>query len=147
MGHDQRMSRRSDFLQHLARVPLFAALSRKELQLVARRGEDISVKAGKVLVTEGEMGHQYFVILGGNATVTRRGRRIATLGPGAGFGELSLLARQPRNATVTAATDMELVVLGQREFAGLIDDVPGFARKLLGTLANRVREADAKTIG
>jgi len=140
------MSRNSDFLQHLAGVPLFAALSRKELGMIARRGEDVSVKAGKVLCSEGEMGHQYFVILAGHASVTRRGRRIAMLGPGAGFGELSLLARQPRNATVTASTDMELVVLGQREFAGLIDEVPGFARKLLATLANRVREADAKTI-
>ncbi len=147
MRHDAGMSSRSDFLAHLAGVPLFAALSRKELGLIARRGEDVSVKAGKVLCSEGEMGHQYFVILAGNANVTRRGRKIATLGPGAGFGELSLLARQPRNATVTAATDMELVVLGQREFAGLIDDVPGFARKLLSTLASRVRDADAKTIG
>jgi CRP-like cAMP-binding protein len=141
------MSSRTDFLAHLAGVPLFAALSRKEMGLIARRGEDVSVREGKVLCSEGEMGHQYFVILKGTANVTRRGRKIATLEPGGAFGELSLLARQPRNATVTAATDMELVVLGQREFAGLIDEVPGFARKLLATLANRVREADAKTIG
>jgi len=141
------MSRRDAFIEHLAQVPLFATLSRKELGLVARRAEDVSVPAGKELCREGEMGHQYFVILEGSAKVTRHGRRIATLGPGNAFGELSLLSRAPRNATIVAETPMELVVLGQREFAGIIDDVPGFARKLLSALAERVRVADAKSVG
>ncbi len=140
------MSKRANFIDHLAGVPLFAALSRKELGLIAKRGEDVEVTAGKVLCSEGEMGHQYFVIVSGSARVSRKGRKIAEIGPGQGFGELSLLARAPRNATVTAETDMEVVVLGQREFAGLIDDVPGFARKLLSALASRVREADAKSV-
>jgi CRP-like cAMP-binding protein len=140
------MSRRDAFVEHLAQVPLFSTLSRKELGLVARRAEDISVSPGKELCREGEMGHQFFVILDGDAKVTRHGRKIATIGPGAAFGELSLLSRAPRNATIVAETPMELVVLGQREFAGLIDDVPGFARKLLGTLADRVRDADAKSV-
>jgi CRP-like cAMP-binding protein len=78
--------------------------------------------------------------------VTRRNKRVATIGPGAAFGELALLDKAPRNATVVAETPMELVVLGQREFAGIIDEVPGFARKLLAGMANRLREADAKTI-
>ncbi len=141
------MSRRDAFIDHLAQVPLFATLSRKELGLVARRAEDVSVPAGKELCREGEMGHQYFVILEGEAKVSRHGRKIATVGPGDAFGELSLLSRAPRNATIVAETPMELVVLGQREFAGLIDDVPGFARKLLGALAERVRVADAKSVG
>jgi CRP/FNR family transcriptional regulator, cyclic AMP receptor protein len=140
------MSRKDAFIEHLAQVPLFTNLSRKELGLVARRAEDVSVRSGKELCREGEMGHQYFVILDGKAKVTRHGRRIATLGPGDAFGELSLLSRAPRNATVEAETDMEVVVLGQREFAGLIDDVPGFARKLLSALANRLRDSDARTL-
>ena len=78
--------------------------------------------------------------------VTRQGRKIATIGPGAAFGELALLEKAPRNATVVADTDMELVVLGQREFAGLIDEVPGFARKLLAGMAHRLREADARSV-
>ncbi len=140
------MSRKDAFIEHLAQVPLFTNLSRKELGLVARRAEDVSVRAGKELCREDEMGHQYFVILDGKGKVTRHGRRVATLGPGDAFGELSLLSRAPRNATVEAETDMEVVVLGQREFAGLIDDVPGFARKLLSALANRLRESDARTL-
>ena len=136
------MARRDQFIDHLAQVPLFSALSRKDLTLVARRAEDVVVPAGKVLVSEGETGPQFFVIMSGTAKLTRRGRKIATLGPGDSFGELALLDKHPRNATAVAETPMELVVLGQREFAGLIDDVPGFARKLLAAMAGRLRAAD-----
>ena len=140
------MARRDAFIDHLHRVPLFSACSRKDLQLVARRAEEVRVPAGKVLVTEGETGHEFFVILEGMAKVSRQGRRVNTIGPGAAFGELALLDKAPRNATVVADSDMELVVLGQREFAGIIDEVPGFARKLLAGMAKRLREADAKAV-
>ena len=140
------MARRDTFIDHLQEVSLFSACSRKDLQLVARRAEDVRVVAGKVLVTEGETGHEFFVILDGTAKVTRQGRRIATLGPGQAFGELALLDKAPRNATVVAESDVELVVLGQREFAGIIDEVPGFSRKLLAGMAKRLRESDSKTV-
>ena len=140
------MGRRDAFIDHLQQVPLFAACSRKDLQLVARRAEDVRVSAGKTLVSEGETGHEFFVILDGTAKVSRQGRKIATIGSGGAFGELALLEKAPRNATVTAETDMELVVLGQREFAGLIDEVPGFARKLLAGMAKRLRDADARSV-
>ena len=140
------MSRRDAFLDHLAQVPLFSALSRKELALVARRAEDVKVDPGRVLVSEGSTGSEFFVIIEGTANVTRRGRKVATLGPGDAFGELALLDKAPRNATVTALTPMEVVVLGQREFGGLIDEVPGFARKLLAGMARRLRDQDAKSV-
>jgi CRP-like cAMP-binding protein len=140
------MARRDAFIDHLQQVPLFAACSRKDLQLVARRAEDVRVAGGKTLVSEGETGHEFFVILEGTAKVSRQGRKVASIGPGAAFGELALLEKAPRNATVTAETDMELVVLGQREFAGLVDEVPGFARKLLTGMAKRLREADARSV-
>jgi CRP/FNR family transcriptional regulator, cyclic AMP receptor protein len=140
------MARQDAFIEHLQQVPLFSACSKRDLQLVARRAEDVRVAAGKVLVNEGETGHEFFVIIDGTARVTRRGKRVATLGPGSAFGELALLDKAPRNATVIAETPMELVVLGQREFAGIIDEVPGFSRKLLAGMANRLREADAKAV-
>jgi CRP-like cAMP-binding protein len=140
------MSRRDAFLNHLAQVPLFSALSKKELQLVARRAEDVKVDAGRILVSEGSTGSEFFVIIDGTATVSRHGRKVASLGAGDAFGELALLDKAPRNATVTAQTEMELVVLGQREFGGLIDEVPGFARKLLAGMARRLRESDAKSV-
>ena len=140
------MARNDVFIGHLSEVPLFSALSRKELGLVARRAEDVKVDAGRVLVSEGSSGSEFFVILEGTAKVSRRGRKVATLGPGAAFGELALLDRAPRNATVTAETDMELVVLGQREFGGVIDEVPGVARKLLTGMARRLRDADNHSV-
>jgi CRP/FNR family cyclic AMP-dependent transcriptional regulator len=140
------MGRRDQFIEHLAQVPLFSSLNRKELALVARRAEDVVVPAGKVLVSEGETGQQFFVIMGGTATLTRRGHKIATLGPGDSFGELALLDKHPRNATAVADTPMELIVLGQREFAGLIDDAPGFGRKLLAAMASRLRSADMSDV-
>jgi CRP-like cAMP-binding protein len=139
------MARRSA-LEELARVPLFSACSKKELQLIAKRAEHVDVPAGKVLVREGAAGAEFFVILDGTAEVSRHGSQVATLGPGAFFGDLALLDRAPRNATITATTPMELMVLGQREFAAMIDDVPGFAHKLLTGLAHRLREYDAKSM-
>lgn len=136
--------RRSAF-PDLAEVPLFSACSRKELGIIARRTERVQVQAGKVLVREGAAGAEFFVILAGTAEVSRHGKRVATLGPGSFFGDLALLDRAPRNATVTAKTEMDLAVLGQREFAAMIDEVPGFAHKLLSGLAHRLREYDAKS--
>ena len=71
-------------------------------------------------------------------------KEIATLGPGQYFGELALLDRGPRSATVIAKSDMDVLVLGQREFTGVLDEVPTLAHKLLTSMAQRLREADAK---
>lgn len=137
---------RDVFIDHLAQVPLFSACSKKDLQLVAKRAEDVKVDAGKVLVTEGDTGTEFFVVVDGKASVSKRGQKVAELGAGGFFGELALLDKAPRNATITAETPMELVVLGQREFAGLIDDVPEFAHKLLAGLARRLRQADSQSV-
>src|SRR2546425_7780702 len=98
------MRRRDDYLQHLARVPVFAACTRKDLGLLARRAEDVKVDAGSTLIAEGSAGHEFFVIVDGSAHVSRNGRKIATLGPGDYFGEPALLDRAPRNATITATS-------------------------------------------
>jgi len=140
------MAKRDEFTDHLATVPLFSACSRKDLQAVAKRAEDVKVDAGKVLVSEGAAGAEFFVILEGTAKVSRHGQEVATLGAGDFFGDLALLDRAPRNATITATSPMELVVLGQREFSSLIDEVPGFAHKLLAGLARRLRAYDAQTV-
>lgn len=144
-GYIPAMAKRDQFTEHLAAVPLFSACSKKDLQAVAKRAEDVHVDAGKVLVSEGAAGAEFFVILDGQAKVTRHGQEVATLGSGDFFGDLALLDRAPRNATITAMTPMELVVLGQREFSALIDEVPGFAHKLLAGLARRLRAYDAQT--
>jgi CRP-like cAMP-binding protein len=141
------MASTSTYLDHLGSVPLFSGLSKKELREVARAADEIDVEEGRELVTEGRTGHEFFLIVGGQAAVRRKGRKVATLGPGQYFGELALLDRGPRSATVVAATDMRLLVLGQREFAGLLEVLPGVAAKLLSTMAKRLRDADSKAVG
>jgi CRP-like cAMP-binding protein len=134
-------------LDHLARVPLFAACSRKELQTIAKASDEVTVPSDKVLVEQGTSGRECFVIVDGTASVKRNGRRVATLGPGSYFGELSLLDKGPRTATVTAETPLTVLVLGPREFSSVLDAVPGLSHKLLTTLATRVRDLDTKAYG
>jgi CRP-like cAMP-binding protein len=132
-------------LEHLAQVRLFSACNKKELGLIGKASDEIRVPAGKVLCEQGKPGFEFYLILDGEASVRRNDKKVATLGPGGSFGELALLTRLPRNATVAADTDMELLVLGQREFSGLLDEVPGMAHKLLSSMAARLYEADAKS--
>jgi CRP/FNR family cyclic AMP-dependent transcriptional regulator len=131
-------------LEHLAQVRLFSACNNKELALIGRASDEIRVPAGKVLVQEGTIGYEFYLILEGQAVVKRGGKKVTTLGPGQYFGELSLLDRQPRSATVEAGTDMTVLVLGKREFSGVLDEVPALAHKLLAAMAARLREADTK---
>ena len=131
-------------LAHLAQVQLFSALNKKELALIGRAADEVPVPSGTVIVSEDTAGHEFYLILEGQAVVRRNGRRVAMLGPGQYFGELALLDQGPRTATVVADADMTLLVLGQREFAAVLDAVPRVSHKLLQAMAHRLREADAK---
>jgi CRP-like cAMP-binding protein len=139
------MARTDSFVDTLGTVPLFSACSKKELQMVAKSADRLSVAAGGVIVNEGAAGTEFFVILDGQARVERHGRQVAVLGPGAFFGDLALLDRAPRNASVVADSDLEVAKIGQRAFDALLDH-PGFSKKLLAGLARRLREQDARNL-
>jgi CRP-like cAMP-binding protein len=141
------MPRGDAYLDHLAAVPLFAAFSRKDLQKIARASDEVTVPQGRELVKQGTPGRECFVVVDGKAAVRRNNRKVATLGPGDCFGEMALLDRGVRTATVTAETPLTVLVLGPREFSGVIDQVPGLAHKLLATLASRVRALDSQAYG
>jgi CRP-like cAMP-binding protein len=130
----------------LADIWLFSACSASQLREIRRVVEEAAVPAGSVLVEEGTVGREFFFIVEGTATVRRSGRKVATLHPGDYFGELALLDRKPRSATVTADTDMTLLVLEQRAFNGLLDVVPAIAHKLLVAMSLRLRDADARAL-
>jgi CRP-like cAMP-binding protein len=140
------MARRDVKLEHLGRTWLFSGCNKRELGLIGRASDEVEVDAGRLLCEEGKPGFEFFLILDGRAGVSRSGRKIATLRRGQYFGELSLLDRKPRSATVTSETPMQLLVLDQRQFDGIMDQVPGLAHKLLTAMANRLREADAKAV-
>lgn len=142
-----RAMARQTHLDHLAAVSLFSACSKKELQAVARASDEVNLAAGRVLCEQNSVGREAFVIIEGTAEVRRNGRKVATVGPGSCVGEMALLDHGPRTATVTAESDMKVLVLGAREFSAIIDDVPAISHKLLKALAGRVRDLDAKTYG
>jgi CRP/FNR family transcriptional regulator, cyclic AMP receptor protein len=116
------------------------------MRTIRRQVEEVDVDADTLLCEEGTVGREFFFILDGTASVRRNGRKVATLGRGEYFGELSLLDRQPRSATVVSDTPMTVLVLDQRRFNGLLDAVPALSHKLLVAMAGRIREADAKAI-
>ena len=134
--------RRDPKVERLARVQLFSTCSKRDLSRIAALAEEIEVPAGRVLMRQGDPGREAFVIADGRAKATIRGKGSAKLGPGECFGEMALLHSAPRSATVTAKSDMRLLVLGSREFSELIESVPVVGRRVLSALAERVREAE-----
>ena len=125
-------------------VPLFAGLLPSELDRVALVMNPRQVAAGDVICTQGEPGHEFYVLADGEAAVERGGHTVAKLRSGDHFGELALLDRGPRSATVRALSDARLYVLHEQSFAAVLNEVPALAQKLLATLATRLREADSR---
>jgi CRP/FNR family transcriptional regulator, cyclic AMP receptor protein len=138
-----RPGRRADpKVERLSQVQLFSACRKRELARIAVLTEEIEVPAGRVLIRQGDSGREAFVISQGQAKATIKGKGSAKLGPGECFGEMALLHSAPRSATVTAESDMRLLVLGAREFSTLIEDVPVIGQRVLAALAERLREAE-----
>jgi len=118
-------------VDRLTSVESFRGCTLAQLNEVARLAERIQVANGEVLVREGRIGREFFLILSGTAAVTRKGRQIDTLGPADFFGEVAAVNPGPRDATVTATTDMEVLIIGPREFDAMMD-IPGLRHTLFG---------------
>ena len=131
---------------HLSAVRLFQTCGKKELRAIAKTAKISNVYSGTQIVTEGEPGDTMYVVLAGTARVSRGGRKLAMIGPGDAFGELALLSKGPRTASVVAMSDMEVAIIARRKLSGLLADAPAFAGKLLESLANLVRELDKKIV-
>ena len=129
-------------LKALASIPALRACPQSELAAVARYTTPISLPAGAVLCREGTKGLEAFVIVEGEAEVTVDGRTIARLGPGAFCGEMALVERGVRTATVTAITPMEALAMSVSEFESLLADAPCLLRSMVLTLSARLRDAD-----
>lgn len=132
---------------HLSQVPLFTACSKKELGMIAKATTEMSFPDGTELMKQDQSSREAFVLTEGTVVVKRNGRKVAELGPGAFLGELGLLDKGPRTATVVAQGPVEALVLGPREFAGLLDEVPSIAHKLMRAMAARIRELDTRAFG
>jgi CRP/FNR family transcriptional regulator, cyclic AMP receptor protein len=134
--------RKTARVELLRTIDLFKGCSIGELGGIASLTTEHEAQPGRVLTKRGEPGLEAFVIVDGEAEVTRKGVSLATLGPGSLFGELALLDGGQRTATVTAASDMRLLVLARHEFLKVLDDCPAVGRKIIGQLGERVRKTD-----
>src|SRR5438874_7932655 len=95
-----------EVLAHFRSVPLFSDVSEKGLRAIVSAADELDEPAGKVMVREGDLRRDLFVITAGTAEVTQGGRRLRQLGAGDFFGEIALLCGGPRTATVTATTEV-----------------------------------------
>jgi CRP/FNR family transcriptional regulator, cyclic AMP receptor protein len=132
-------------IELLARMPLFSTCSKRQLAQVAALTVAADLTKGTVMTHQGAVGGLAYVIVTGQAEVTRDGKQIARLGPGDVVGELSLIDGKPRSATVTATTDLEVLELDGEDLRTLMKKAPPVVRKLLEALAQRVREVDARS--
>jgi CRP-like cAMP-binding protein len=128
----------------LARAPLFQGLSRTQLRKLAEASAYRRVRAGQELVKEGVAGSVFFVILSGTAKISRGGRTIKRLGPNDFFGEMSILTKMPRSASVVAETQMECVTLSATGLRAVMNSDPTIAVRLLSTLAERLAALDRR---
>jgi CRP-like cAMP-binding protein len=131
-------SRQDSKADAIAHVPLFAAASKRELKKIASISDEIDIRKGKDLTREGAPGHEFFVLVDGAADVRRKGRKVRTLGPGDFFGEIALVSRKPRTATVTATTPIRALVITEQAFRRLLEEQPAIGVKILRSLAERV---------
>jgi CRP/FNR family cyclic AMP-dependent transcriptional regulator len=126
-------------LELLKRAPLLSALGRREIEEVGRLVDEIDVPAGRVLMREGDVGREFFVLVNGSVGIDRGGTRIRTLEAGDFFGEIALIDEGPRTATATTDAPSKLLVLAHREFHSLMDRFPSIRTCVLEALAKRVR--------
>ncbi|MGH2829352.1 MAG: cyclic nucleotide-binding domain-containing protein [Actinomycetota bacterium] len=127
----------------LGKVPLFEDLAKKDLKAIEQTTREVEFPAGRTIVQEGTSGVAFHLILSGKAAVKVGGRAKATLGPGDYFGEISLIDRGPRSATVVATTAVRTLSLASWNFMQIIDSTPTIGRKLLVGLCRRIREIEA----
>jgi CRP-like cAMP-binding protein len=127
--------------KHLATVPLFQQLSKKQLRLISQLATELDEPAGTVLIQEGKPGHEFIVVIEGEIEIRHGERVISELGAGCYVGEIALLEHRLRTATVVAKTSVKVEVIGQREFAGLLEEVPELSEKVKATASRRLAEA------
>ena len=131
LGHNQK-------IDLIRKVPLFSRLSKTELKDLAMLADEIDLRDGKEMTRQGHPGREFFVLLEGTADVRKNGRKINSLGPGDFFGEIALVSREPRTATVTATSPVRTLVITDRSFRRLLDESPQVKNKVMEAMAKRL---------
>jgi len=136
------MLRKDAKIELIRKVPLFEACSKRELREVASVADEIMLREGTTLTKEGATGREFVVIVEGAAEVRRRGRKVNTLGNGDFLGEIAIVSGLPRTATVVTTTPTRVLVLTDRAFRAVLQEVPSMQLKVLEALARRLPQPD-----
>ncbi len=128
-----------DGVDKLRGVSFFEGFDDDELARVAALADDVDAETGAVLIDQGRVGQECFVILDGQASVYMGDEHVATLGPGSMVGEMALLEHKPRNASVVADTPLRLLAFDTKHFKQLLEEMPLAHDRVMETLAARLR--------
>ena len=128
----------------LRNVPLFSDLDERDLESLAEEFNERRFSAGDKIALEGEGGLMFFVVESGELSVEVHGEPVSTIGPGAAFGEIALIDRRPRTATVTAASEVKAYGLPVFVFRPFVESRPAVAWKMLESMADRLALAEAR---
>jgi len=126
-------------VDRLAQVPLFKALSKRDLEFLASRIDEVSLKPGQTVIREGQSTESFFIVVSGNVNVTRAGKPAARLGPGDFFGEIGMLDQGPATATVVTEGPVDAMVLSHAQFRDAIKANEGLALQVIAAMAQRLR--------
>ncbi|HZW55113.1 MAG TPA: Crp/Fnr family transcriptional regulator [Nitrososphaerales archaeon] len=129
-------------VQMLQQVPLFSALNKKQLKTLVDNSSERRYDANEVIEREGDMGVTFYLILNGSVEVRKGRRNLAKLGRGQFFGEMALIDKQPRSATVVALEPTSCMLTTAWNFRGFLDSEPKMALALLREMARRLRETN-----
>jgi CRP-like cAMP-binding protein len=123
--------------EHLAQVPLFQGLTRRQLRTVSSLAARVDLGPGKVLAKEGRRGHEFFIVLDGEVDVRHGDQVLETRGPGEYVGEMALMDSRPRTADLVTKTPVTIEVMSSREFQSLLSEVPALSTEIRATMAAR----------
>jgi len=126
-------------LDRLTRVPLFAGVSKRDLEFIASRVDEVSLKPGQTLIREGQPTEAFYIIESGHVQVTRGGKPAARLGPGEFFGEIGMLDGGAATATVVTDGPVEAIVLSHAQFRDAIKGNDSLALQVIAAMAKRLR--------
>lgn len=135
-----RKGDRKGTVEDLRHIALFARLSNADLEEVAQLGEPVDAQPGAVLINQGDVGLECFLVLEGEAGISSGGEHVATIGPGSIVGEMALIGHRPRNATVVAQSPMRLLSFDIAAFKRVLEDLPDARQYIYELLEERVSE-------
>lgn len=125
--------------KRLEPIPLFADLSRKERDAVAKWADEVDVPVGYHLLDQGRFPHEFFVITQGTVSVTKDGEHLTDLGPGDFCGEIAILEHERRTATVVATTPVTAIVMLARDFQTMAGEMPEVADQIHQAIRERIQ--------